>query len=90
MYVNTSSSVGPSTVAGAIFEKGGRGYQEKLVQKTGGSMKYGDVAVTEGGGNLRCKAVYHACLHEKPLNQEEVNCFTPSHLLLHSILFSSC
>lgn len=79
VHTNTLSSVGPSTVAGAIFEKGGHGYQEKLVQKTSGSLEYGDIAVTEAGGNLRCKAVYHACLHEKPSSQEEVNCLRPIH-----------
>lgn len=77
MHKNTISSVGPSTVAGAIFEKGGRGIKETLVRKTGGKMEYGDIAVTEAGGNLRCKAVYHACLHEKPSSQEEVNCLRP-------------
>lgn len=74
VHKNTTSSVGSSTVAGAIFEKGGSGLQEKLVQKTSGSMKYGEIAVTETSGNLRCKAVYHACLHESPSNQEEVTC----------------
>ncbi|XP_065932778.1 uncharacterized protein [Magallana gigas] len=71
VHKNTTSSVGSSTVAGAIFEKGGSGLQEKLIQKTSGSMQYGEIAVTETSGNLRCKAVYHACLHETPSNQEE-------------------
>lgn len=79
MHQNTTTSVGQSTVAGAIFEKGGRGFQETLVQKTSGRMEYGDIAVTEAGGNLRCKVVYHACLRENPSHQEEVNCFRYIH-----------
>ncbi|XP_061164485.1 uncharacterized protein LOC133173516 [Saccostrea echinata] len=58
----TSSTAAQSTVAKAIFEKGGGEFQNKLVQKTNGRMQYGEVVETEAGGNLQCKAVYHACL----------------------------
>ncbi|XP_056010562.1 uncharacterized protein LOC125682389 [Ostrea edulis] len=74
VHTNTAVSVGQSTVAGAIFEKGGGDYQNKLVQKTGGRMQCGEIADTEASGNLRCKTVYHVCLPEcsqKP--QEDVH-----------------
>ncbi|XP_062599550.1 uncharacterized protein LOC134261093 [Saccostrea cucullata] len=60
--IDTSSTVAQSTVAKAIFEKGGDEIQNRLVQKTSGRMQYGDVVETEAGGRLLCKVVYHACL----------------------------
>lgn len=74
VHTDTNFCARPSTVAKAIFEKGGTDFQNKLVQKTSGRMEYGHIAVTEGGGNLRCKAVYHACFDKTPNSQEEVIC----------------
>lgn len=74
VHTDTNFCARPSTVAKAIFEKGGTDFQNKLVQKTSGRMEYGHIAVTEGGGNLRCKAVYHACFDKTPTSQEEVIC----------------
>ncbi|XP_034301047.2 uncharacterized protein [Magallana gigas] len=71
VHTDTNFCARPSTVAKAIFEKGGTYFQNKLVQKTSGRMEYGHIAVTEGGGNLRCKAVYHACFDKTPTSQEE-------------------
>jgi O-acetyl-ADP-ribose deacetylase (regulator of RNase III) len=72
VHTNTSGAVGQSTVARAIFEKGGSDYQTKLVQKTDGKMQCGEIAETEASGDLRCKTVYHACLPECSQNPQEV------------------
>lgn len=74
VHTDTKFCARPSTVAKAIFEKGGTDFQNKLVQKTSGRMEYGNIAVTEAGGNLRCKAVYHVCFDKTPTSQEEVIC----------------
>lgn len=52
VHTDTNFCARPSTVAKAIFEKGGTYFQNKLVQKTSGRMEYGHIAVTEGGGKL--------------------------------------
>lgn len=85
VHTDTNFCARPSTVAKAIFEKGGTDFQNKLVQKTSGRMEYGHIAVTEGGGNLRCKAVYHACFDKTPTSQEEVIC---AHHIRISLFFS--
>lgn len=84
VHTDTNFCARPSTVAKAIFEKGGTDFQNKLVQKTSGRMEYGHIAVTEGGGNLRCKAVYHACFDKTPTSQEEVIC---AHHIITSLFF---
>lgn len=86
VHTDTNFCARPSTVAKAIFEKGGTDFQNKLVQKTSGRMEYGHIAVTEGGGNLRCKAVYHACFDKTPTSQEEVIC--AHHIRNQSFFFS--
>lgn len=85
--VHTNFCARPSTVAKAIFEKGGNDFRNKLVQKTSGRIEYGDIAVTEGCGNLRCKAVYHACFEKTPTSQEEVIC---THHIRNQSFFSLC
>lgn len=72
---NTRATVGRLTVAGAIFDRGGNNIQKQLIEKTNGRLQTGDVAATEAEGNLRCKAVYHACLPETSSNEKKVNIY---------------